>query len=94
MIADKEIFRNFLFDMIDDKVESVIFNTKANNQKVLLEIFKPLLPIACILLHLKACNGHNPLACSDILQYTLLPSINNCDDYSFLANCEFKPEAI
>ena len=87
MVADKDIFQAFLFQSISDKVESVVLNTKENNQKVLLEIFRPLLPMACILLHLKACNQHPPLAGSDVLQFTLLPSLNSCDDYSFLADC-------
>jgi hypothetical protein len=67
MDVDKEVFQDFLFDSISDKVDSVILNTKENNQKVLLEIFRPLLPMACILLHLKACHKDSALAGSEIL---------------------------
>ena len=67
MVFDKETFRKFLFDSISDLVPSVVSNTKANNQKVLVEIFKSLLPIACILLHLKASHEDIALACSDFL---------------------------
>ena len=93
MVADKDTFQDFLFESITDKVDSVVLNTKENNQKVLLEIFQPLLPMACILLHLKACRKDSALGRSDILQYTLLPSLNGCDDYSFLEDCDYKAEA-
>jgi len=66
-VADKETFRRFLFESIGDLVESVVLNTKLNNQKILLDIFRPLLPVACILLHLKACHEDNALAGIDIL---------------------------
>jgi len=67
MTADKVNFQKLLFDSISDQVDSVVLNTKSNNQKILLEIFRPLLPMACILLHLKACRVDSALAVSDVL---------------------------
>jgi hypothetical protein len=67
MVTDKETFQGLLFDSISDMVESVVLNTKLNNQNILLEIFRPLLPVACILLHLKACRMDSTLAGIDIL---------------------------
>ena len=93
MVEDKDVFQDFLFDSVSDKVDSVVKNIKENNQKVLLEIFRPLLPMACILLHFKACRKDITLAGSKILQYILFPSLNNCDDYSFLEDLQCKPEA-
>ena len=67
MTVDKVNFQKLLFDSISDQVDSVVLNTKSNNQKILLEIFRPLLPMACILLHLKACHVDGTLAVSDVL---------------------------
>ena len=93
MVEDKDVFQDYLFDSVSDKVDSVVENIKENNQKVFLEIFRPLLPMTCILLHFKACRKDSTLAGSEILQYTLLPSLNNCDDYSFMEDLQYKPEA-
>jgi hypothetical protein len=41
-------------------------------------IIKALLPIASIVLHLKASADYEAFANSEVLQYTLLPSINKC----------------
>ena len=50
--------------------------------------------MANILLHLKACKQLSALGISDVLQFTLLPSINSCDDFSFLSDCQYKAEAV
>jgi hypothetical protein len=39
------------------------------------------------------CSLHAPFAKSDILQYTLLPHLNACSDFSFLKNSPQSAEA-
>jgi hypothetical protein len=53
-------------------------------------IIKALLPIASIVLHLKASADYEAFANSEVLQYTLLPSINKCEDYSSLKYSSFQ----
>jgi len=53
----------------------------------------PLLPPIGILMHLKMCSIQPQFANSDILQYTLLPHLNACNDISFLKNSPHSAEA-
>ena len=57
---------------------------KDDNQRGLFELIRPLLPIASIVLHLKASADYEAFAESEILQYAMLPSLNKYKDYSFL----------
>jgi hypothetical protein len=66
---------------------------KLGELKALEKLLAPLLPHASILMHLKICNKHADFANSDLLQYTLVPQLNDCSDFYFLKNTEFQKEA-
>ena len=59
---------------------------KKGEENEILKVLSPLLPSACIMLHLKVCLQVAEFGDSEILQFTLLPKLNACTDYIFLQN--------
>ena len=57
-------------------------------------MMSPLLPPIGILMHLKICSSHPQFANCDILQYTLVPHLNACNDLSFLKNSPYTGQAL
>ena len=62
---------------------------KLGDLKSLEKLLAPLLPHASILMHLKICSKHADFGNSDLLQYTLVPQLNDCSDFDFLKNTEY-----
>jgi len=94
MSNDKAEFQKHLVSIIDDKVPSLVEFAKANHQQQLLSHCKSFLPNIGILLHLKVCCQYSDFANHEVLQYTLLPQLDECTDFSFLEGLELKSEAL
>jgi hypothetical protein len=45
------------------------------------------------MLHLGASADYEAFANSEVLQYTMLPSLNKCNDHSYLKDSPFKSQA-
>ena len=93
MVEDQVNFTTQQHIHLEKQVESAIELFQTGDYNSLGDLLSPLLPHVGILMHLKICSQYSEFGNSDLLQYTLLPQINTCSDFTFLKNTPYNREA-